>query len=472
MAFCQNCGAQLEDSYKFCNVCGAKVIQAQTPVQPAPEPEVAPAASWEEQQNAASENDLWEAPQPAAPAAEPWEAPQPAAPAAPEEAPQFDQPAAPAADPWEAPQTTQPEAEPWNAAPQQPTADAAWNAQPQNPAYGAGYGYSQPPKKKSGKGCIIALIIVAVLVFAIGAGAVAFWLIGKGNEVVEEVINPDDPNLGTYVGVKASMMGIDVNLTDILADGFVIELKAGGICRVTGGGENGTGKWTLDGDVITIKDGETTIVGTLEDGVMTFENMMDMGMDIVFYKDDMDEDEDEDVDAEPVNADDNWWNGEWYGWWTTTSCEGEFADWEEGWWDCCAEITMDENGQGHLLLWDEDLPKDNPVAEIDLTLKEGDDEKGIAVTKRGYFLDVNVSNGDYTLQPITDSYDNLLCMEGWYEIEEGGFYFQVYLRPWGQLWDDMIADDEGYAPYFYEQYVQAVENGESAPADIKAAWNE
>lgn len=427
MAFCQKCGAQLEDNYKFCNVCGAMVTAEQSPVQPASEPEITPAA----------------------------------------------QNAAPAADPWEVTQALQPESEPWNAAPQQsadPSRNAqqpqnAWAAQQQNPAYGGGYGYSQPPKKKSNKGCIIALIVVAVLVFAITAGALAFWLIGRNSVTID----PDDPNLGTYIGTTATMMGIDVNLTDILADGFVIELKAGGICRVTGGGENGTGKWTLEGNVITIEDGETTIVGTLEDGVMVFENMMDMGMDVVFYKDGVDEDED--IDTEPVNADHAWWNGEWYGWWTTSSCEGDFEDWESGWWDCCAEITVDANGQGHLLLWDEDLPKDDPLAEIDLTLTEGDDEKGIAVTERGYFLDVNVSNGDYALQPIVDTYDNLLCMEGWYETADGSFYFEVYLRPWGQLWDDMIADDEGYAPYYYEQYVQALENGESAPANIRDAWD-
>ncbi|MBE6932972.1 MAG: zinc-ribbon domain-containing protein [Ruminococcaceae bacterium] len=458
MAFCQNCGAQLEDSYKFCNVCGAMVTPVQVPAQPAAGPEIVPAEPWSAQQPAAPEADLLEDQQsaePVVPAEETWGAQQPT------------EPAAPAADPWEAPQTPQPESEPWNAAPQQRSEAAAWGAQQQaqnawnaqqNPAYGAGYGYTQPPKK-SGKGCIIAVIIAVVLVFALVAGAVAFFLVGV------DKIGADDPNLGTYIGTKASMWGVDVNLTDILADGFVIELKAGGICRVTGGGENGTGKWTLEGDVITIKDGETTIVGTLEDGVMVFENMMDMGMDVVFYKEDMDIPEDV-----TVNADHSWWNGEWYGWWTTSSCEGDFADWEDGWWDCCAEITMDANGKGHLLLWDEDLPKDNALAEIDLTLTEGDDEKGIAVTKSGYFMDRNVSDGDYMLQPTVDGYDNLLCMDGWYETEDGGFYFEVYLRPWGQLWDDMIADDEGYAPYFYEQYVQALENGESAPDDIYDAW--
>ena len=41
-----------------------------------------------------------------------------------------------------------------------------------------------------------------------------------------------------------------------------------------------------------------------------------------------------------------------------------------------------------------------------------------------------------------------------------------------RIWDDMIADDEGYAPYYYDKYVNAVENGESAPENIYEAWGE
>ena len=30
----------------------------------------------------------------------------------------------------------------------------------------------------------------------------------------------------------------------------------------------------------------------------------------------------------------------------------------------------------------------------------------------------------------------MICIEGWYEDGEDEFYYEVYLRPWGQLWDD------------------------------------
>lgn len=419
MAFCQNCGAQLEESYKFCNVCGTMVTAAQ----PTPEsPEIL--------------NEPCQAEQPAQPVVEPWET---------QSLPQ--QPERPEGDPDETKTLPQ---------------------QPEQPLYQQLNGYPMnyaQPKKSGKKGWIIALIIGVVLLSTIATGVV-FWLF-SGNMIAPD---PDDPNLGVYVGTTATMMGIDVNLNEILADGFVIELKAGGICRVTGAGENGVGKWSLDGNVITIKDGGTTLTGTLEDGVMAFENMMDMGFDIVFYK--QDDADDEELADEPINVDTDWWNREWYGWWMTSSCEGEYETWEDGWWDCCAEITMDENGQGHLLLWEEDYSRDEPLAEIDLVLTEDGGTMGTAVSKSGYFLDMNVSRGDYVMDPSQNSYENLLSLQGWYEAGDGGFYFEVYLRPWGQLWDDMIADDEGFAPYYYDQYVKAVENGESAPEDIYEAWGE
>lgn len=405
MAFCRNCGAQLEESYKFCKVCGTMV---ETP-QPAYE---APAKGSQE-------------PEQLFPPAE--EVQEAELPAEPEEAP----------------------------------------AQPvQMPVYPADYAYPQTPKKPGKIGWIIALVVAAVLIFFVTAAAVLCWFVGKN--VANVLVADDDPNLGVYVGTTATMWGMDVDVNSIFPEGFVIELKAGGICRMTGGGENGLGQWSLEGNAITLYDGESTLVGTLEDGVMTFENMLDLGFDIVFYK----QDAEEEISTEPIDADTDWWNGQWYGWWMTTSCEGEYASWEDAWWDCCAEITVDENGQGHLLLWDEDLPKDEPLAEIDLVLSEDGGTMGTATTTSGYFMDQNVSYGDYAMDPSQNSYENLLSLQGWYETGDGGFYFEAYLRPWGQLWDDMITENEGYAPYYYDKYVQAVKNGESAPEDIYEAWGE
>ncbi len=415
MAFCQTCGAQLEEDYKFCKICGTMVAA------PQPEFEEPLGESLEEEPSSPVEEE-------------------------PQEAEQDSQAAAdePAEEPQEAP-----------AQPAQTSVDPA------------GYGVPQMPKKSGKIGWIIALVVAAVLICTVATGAVAFWVFDRN---IDAIIAEDDPNLGVYVATTANMWGIDVDMNSIFADGFVIELKAGGICRMTGGGENGVGQWSLEGNVITLRDGKTTLVGTLEDGVMMFENMMDLGFDIVFYK--QGADEDEDIPVEPVNADTDWWNGEWYGWWMTSSCEGEYESWEGAWWDCCAEITMDENGQGHLLLWEEDYSKDEPLAEIDLVLSEDGGTMGTAIAKSGYFMDLNVSYGEYVMDPSSNTYENLLSLKGWYETSDGGFFFEVYLRPWGQLWDDMIADDEGYAPYYYEQYVKAVENGESAPEDIYAAWGE
>lgn len=331
----------------------------------------------------------------------------------------------------------------------------------QSPVYAVAVDLPKPPRKKSaiviGVICAVALLVVMVIALSLFFDA-------------EKEMTPEDPNLGTYVGTTASMWGIQMDIAEILGGSFIVELKEGGKCTVVVGKTNGSGTWTLEGDVITIKDGKTTIVGTLRDGEMTFENVMEMAFDITLYRM-----EEEDMSSERFvgAADTEWWNGDWYGWWTVTGCDGIYEDWEEGWWDCGATITVDEAGQGHLLLWDTDYPKEEPLAEIDLAIfeKEGSGEMGAAVTTGGNFIDMKVSDGAFTMDPDEAPFENLLVLEGEYETLSGGFYFECYLRPWGQRWDDMIEVDENWAPYFYEEYLTAIGNGESIPEDLLAAWN-
>ena len=411
MATCPNCGEQVLDSYKFCRSCGVLL-----PV-PAPVP-----------QEELSEQDALSWQQPLCPEENP-----------PENTAGFMQ-------------------EP--AFVQQDSASDPDSAAAQPLVYAVAVEQPIKPRKKTW------LIIGVICGVALAAAAIVIGLIllfGSGIK-----LTPDDPNLGTYVGSTAEMWGAQMDIADLLGGNFVVELKEDGKCTVTAGKSSGPGTWTLEGDVITISDSTTTLVGTLKDGVMVFENVMDMEFSMVLYKIEKNDTAEISVSA----ADTEWWNGDWYGWWAVSSCDGVYEDWENAWWDCCATVAVDEDGQGHLLLWDEDMPMDNPLADIELTVfeKDGSGEMGVAVTGDGYFMDMKISDGAFTIDPSQYSYENLLVLEGWYETFLGSFYFEVCLRPWGQLWDDMIADDEGLAPYYYDQYLQAIERGESAPEDITAAW--
>ena len=60
-------------------------------------------------------------------------------------------------------------------------------------------------------------------------------------------------------------------------------------------------------------------------------------------------------------------SGDWYGWWRMYGTSGEWAQMDGCWWDCCAEIK-----NGRILLWDEDLPKDNYLAKAELSTRGGE----------------------------------------------------------------------------------------------------
>ncbi len=98
-------------------------------------------------------------------------------------------------------------------------------------------------------------------------------LIGCGGD------DADDPNLGVYKAKSAEMAGFKVGVEEVFEDGFIIELKSKGKAHLEADGEDGgTIKWTLDGDKFHAEGGGAELDGTLSDGVMVLENVMDSGM--------------------------------------------------------------------------------------------------------------------------------------------------------------------------------------------------
>lgn len=89
----------------------------------------------------------------------------------------------------------------------------------------------------------------------------------------------DDPNLGRYVAKSAEMSGFKVGIEDVFEGGFTIELKKKGKAHLEAGEEGGGNiKWTLDGNKFHAEGGGAVLDGTLSDGVMVLENVMDSGM--------------------------------------------------------------------------------------------------------------------------------------------------------------------------------------------------
>ena len=165
----------------------------------------------------------------------------------------------------------------------------------------------------------------------------------------------------------------------------------------------------------------------------------------------------------------DWWNGAWYGWWTMTGCSGAYESMSGQWWDACAVIDIGLDYTGTVTIWDEDYSRADPMLQASVTLNSaGVGEHGTVMSESGYFTNLPLEHADWIIDPAINSrfpdVENMICIEGWYEDGDDEFYYEVYLRPWGQLWDDFAADYPDDIPYYYDDwYLPLVESGSSMP---------
>ena len=165
----------------------------------------------------------------------------------------------------------------------------------------------------------------------------------------------------------------------------------------------------------------------------------------------------------------DWWNGAWYGWWTMTGCSGAYESMAGKWWDACAVIDIGLDYTGTVTIWDEDYSRADPMSQATVTLNSaGVGEHGTVMSESGYFTNLPLEHADWIIDPAINSrfpdVENMICIEGWYEDGDDEFYYEVYLRPWGQLWDDFAADYPDDIPYYYDDwYLPLVESGSSMP---------
>ena len=168
----------------------------------------------------------------------------------------------------------------------------------------------------------------------------------------------------------------------------------------------------------------------------------------------------------------DWWNGAWYGWWTMTGCSGAYESMAGQWWDACAVIDIGSDYTGTVTIWDEDYSRADPMSQVSVTLNSaGVGEHGTVVSESGYFTDLPLEHADWIIDPAINSrfpnVENMICIEGWYEDGDDEFYYEVYLRPWGQLWDDFAADYPDDVPYYYDDwYLPLVESGSAMPVAV------
>ena len=139
-----------------------------------------------------------------------------------------------------------------------------------------------------------------------------------------------------------------------------------------------------------------------------------------------------------------------------TDASGEWESMDGMWWDCCAELRETKDGEYTLLIWDEDLPKDNYLAK--LNFQRSDDDFGCV---GGEIMDRTVSKRGCSLKLIDSEDGTLMKITGKYRSDTLGFFsYTMRMRAWGEQWDE--AEDE--LPYFYESwYLPLIEDDKPMP---------
>lgn len=148
--------------------------------------------------------------------------------------------------------------------------------------------------------------------------------------------------------------------------------------------------------------------------------------------------------------------GGWYGYWSASDATGDWKSVAGKYWDCCAEVLVEDDGCS-LLLWDEDVPRGNYFAKLRLTEKEGRYS-----CSGGELLDIAVVPDEVRLEQRDGA---VLQITGQFEDPvTGSFRYAFFLRPWGDLWPDT----ERRPAYYESWYLPKVQSGDGIPDKIDA----
>lgn len=236
-----------------------------------------------------------------------------------------------------------------------------------------------------------------------------------------------------------------------------IELSENGRGTFCLGGEKTAIRWTLHGAELIMTAGGRSCRATLQDGRITTD-YFGMDAELTFLKAGLtlpDEAEpaetarDEEAPAaeDPAEASaEDYWAGDWYGWYAVTDASDNLAEWIDQAWDVCGRIGIDGAGV-YLALWDADCTPGERFCTAELRLTDGLTDAGSLTLKSGTILGCKLTRGDWLVDPADSDlaeYPHLICIRGSAADDKDPdtwFSYRIYLRPWGMDWDDVAAGD-------------------------------
>lgn len=343
----------------------------------------------------------------------------------------------------------------------------------------------------------IALSIVMVIgLMACGGGS------GKGKEdykkafvgkwEAREMIGSDeDDTVDEDMMQMLKEMGMTISLS-LLEDGTGSLEMMGETCPVIWGATGeGEGKGSLEDEgkkenfVLKMKDGRLSLIQ--DETGMIFEAASGAGTAETEGKDTKGKEtkEKESKGKKPLTAGKDsaekgiqeYWNGDYYGYWEVRSGEGYWAGFEDVRYDCMGRIKLGADGKASMVIWDQDLPLNDPVSETVLTItaQGGISENGAAVSESGYFMDGQIGHADWIIDPATveqnkaEGYKHFIEILGDYNSDGEELSYAVYMKPWGERWDDVAAKKKELPAGYYDWYLPMIEAGKSMPDTFEGA---
>ena len=312
-----------------------------------------------------------------------------------------------------------------------------------------------------------------------------------------------------YEAVSAEMMGITVDVDDVFEEGFSLELMDNGKAKFHYEGKDYSLKWSQDGDAFHAEGGGAELDGTLADGVLTLENVLDSGLKITLIDKSREalstaseatpepaaeptEEPTPEPTAEPTAEPEAsptpteepaaeldpaaWWEGKWYGWRVNYEAFGTYAEYENNYWDVCAEITLVGN-VATMEIWDYEESQDDAFLTAVASMDKSQGSHGVLTLASGSLYDMDLRPGDLVIDPdnsCVQSLNHMIELDIVYtdpDNSDNGVHMLIYLRPWGMTWDDVAAADTSEMPYddmmpsFYEDwYLPQVQHNDGSRA--------
>ena len=254
-----------------------------------------------------------------------------------------------------------------------------------------------------------------------------------------------------YIAVSGNANGAEMNESTLS--------QMGGVSLVLNG--DGTGTFDMFGqaDEITYDDSTITRYNTpMEytiDGDYLYLKVTDaMEFTMMTKMDAMNRPKDE------LTLDDiGYWEDDYYGWWVIDNVIVGNSSAQGNWWDCCMTLDINSNGSGTIVIWDEDYGKDDPIAEVEVTVTNYAGVTRI-VSESGQFLGDPVEHADWLFYSDATDYKDTLGFTATYEDDSTKMDCYFFLRQWGTIWDDV--EEKDLPGYYDSWYLPLLNDGVTA----------